>query len=61
MPGAFKLYDLDNDGSITKDEMLQIVTSIYAMVGNSVKLPDEENTPEKRVERIFRMMDKVGA
>ncbi len=57
--GAFKLYDLDNDGFITRDEMLAIVSSIYKMVGSTVKLPDEENTPDKRVDRIFRMMDKV--
>uniref|UniRef100_A0A1I8ESZ9 EF-hand domain-containing protein n=1 Tax=Wuchereria bancrofti TaxID=6293 RepID=A0A1I8ESZ9_WUCBA len=56
--GAFRLYDLDNDGFITRDEMLSIVGSIYKMVGSTVKLPKEENTPEKRVDRIFKMMDK---
>jgi hypothetical protein len=29
------------------------------MVGDSIKVPNEENSPAKRVERIFSMMDKV--
>ena len=27
------------------------------MVGNSIELPEDENTPEKRVNRIFDRMD----
>ncbi|CAN0177817.1 unnamed protein product [Lampetra fluviatilis] len=55
---AFKLYDLDSDGYITRQEMLHIVDAIYKMMGNTVELPEEESTPEKRVDRIFALMDK---
>lgn len=34
--GAFQLYDINNDGLITYDEMLQIVQSIYDMTGTSL-------------------------
>jgi len=54
---AFKLYDVDKSGFITRDHMLLIVKSIYSMVGKMVDLPDDENTPEKRVNKIFTKMD----
>ncbi|KAF9940806.1 Neuronal calcium sensor 1 [Modicella reniformis] len=55
---AFQLYDIDNDQTITRNEMLKIVEAIYKMVGTMVKLPADEDTPEKRVSKIFRLMDK---
>ena len=72
--GAFQLYDIDKDGFITYDEMLQIVASIYKMTGQMVKPPADEDTPEKvlyyfsfprppdpasqRVDKIFTNMDR---
>ncbi|GES85215.1 calcium-binding protein NCS-1 [Rhizophagus clarus] len=55
---AFQLYDINNDGYIAHEEMLLIVDAIYKMVGSMAKLPADEDTPEKRVNKLFALMDK---
>lgn len=35
--GAFRLYDVDNDGFITREEMYNIVDAIYQMVVSTKK------------------------
>ena len=49
---------LDNDGTITRDEMLKIVTAIFSMVGKKDGMSDQD--PKDKVEKIFSLMDKVS-
>ena len=49
----------ENWGESSDPEISLNVIAIYSMVGSNVSLPEEENTPEKRVDRIFQLMDKV--
>lgn len=51
---TFSLYDINGDGFITRDEMTDIVTAIYELVGRHPEAsgPDVEKIKEK-VDKIF--------
>ncbi|XP_026886721.2 Kv channel-interacting protein 4 isoform X4 [Electrophorus electricus] len=55
---AFNLYDLNKDGCITKEEMLDIMKSIYDMMGKYTYPCMQEDAPREHVEIFFQKMDR---
>ncbi|KAJ8317244.1 hypothetical protein KUTeg_005148 [Tegillarca granosa] len=52
---AFSLYDINGDGLITKDEMLDIVSAIYEMMGRLTEPLIDENTTKEHVDKVFQV------
>ncbi len=55
---AFTLYDINGDGIITKDEMTDIVSAIYEMIGSLVEPCVDERTAKQHVEKVFHVSRK---
>ncbi|XP_018615137.1 Kv channel-interacting protein 4 isoform X4 [Scleropages formosus] len=55
---AFNLYDINKDGYITKEEMLDIMKAIYDMMGKCTYPILKEEAPRQHVEIFFQKMDK---
>ncbi|KAA8585511.1 recoverin a [Etheostoma spectabile] len=57
---AFALYDVDGNGTISKNEILEIVKSIFNMIPpeDQKNLPEDENMPEKRAEKLWEFFGK---
>uniref|UniRef100_A0A8B9VXG1 Potassium voltage-gated channel interacting protein 3 n=1 Tax=Anas zonorhyncha TaxID=75864 RepID=A0A8B9VXG1_9AVES len=57
---AFNLYDINKDGFITKEEMLEIMKSIYDMMGRCTLPALRDSAPAEHVELFFQKMDRNG-
>ncbi|OXB73842.1 UNVERIFIED_CONTAM: hypothetical protein H355_005671 [Colinus virginianus] len=68
---AFNLYDINKDGCITKEvpwgghgggdrEMLEIMKSIYDMMGRCTLPAPRDSAPAEHVEHFFQKMDRNG-
>ncbi|KAF8790661.1 Kv channel-interacting protein 4 like protein [Argiope bruennichi] len=53
----FGLYDINGDGYITKQEMLNIVSAIYDMLGHYTDPAVTEHSAREHVEKIFHQID----
>ncbi|XP_052225494.1 Kv channel-interacting protein 4-like isoform X1 [Dreissena polymorpha] len=54
---AFNLYDVNGDGIITKDEMVNIVGAIYEMMGRFTLPAIDEYSAREHAEKVFQKMD----
>ncbi|XP_034541296.1 guanylyl cyclase inhibitory protein [Notolabrus celidotus] len=55
---SFKLYDKDGDGSITREEMLNIMQTVYKMSVTAALTEPNPLTAEECTNRIFVRLDK---
>lgn len=52
---VFNLYDLNGDGLITKNEMVDVVQSIYEMLGRATQPAVDDTSAKDHVEKIFNV------
>jgi Ca2+-binding EF-hand superfamily protein len=57
--GAFKILDVNNSGSVKKQEMLSVIESMQEMLSNFTDIVSTENSPQSRVDKIYELLDKV--
>ncbi|XP_071542241.1 uncharacterized protein [Panulirus ornatus] len=53
----FNLYDINNDGYITKEELIDIVTSIYDLMGDQTSPGIDDGTAIDHVDKVFEKLD----
>lgn len=52
---TFSLYDINRDGKITRDELWDVVTSVYNLLGRLSPQPEEEEALAGKVDLIFQV------
>ena len=56
---AFSLYDINGDGKISREEMSDVLTAIYDMMGTYAQPKIYQHTITDHVEKVFKVSDHV--
>ncbi|XP_065206144.1 Kv channel-interacting protein 1-like isoform X2 [Planococcus citri] len=54
---TFSLYDINKDGTISREEMTMIVTAVYELMGKFAEQMMQDNTVSTKVDSLFQKMD----
>ena len=54
----FTWYDLDNDGYITRNEMLEIIKALHENTYRDLKVPNKTFFPERVIDQIVSQLDQ---
>jgi Ca2+-binding EF-hand superfamily protein len=57
---VFRIYDKDQNGAITKDELGAIIKSLYKMYGSEIMKADFKMDKKELTENMFSQMDLDG-
>lgn len=53
---TFQLYDVNGDGFISREEMTEVMTSVYELMGKVPEGCKEENQIKEKVENVFKVL-----
>lgn len=54
---TFNLYDINGDGCITREEMQEIITSIYSLLGRFTEPTVSEEATRDHADRVFDVIN----
>lgn len=54
---AFNLYDINKDGAVTKEEMFEIISSVYSLLGHYSAPMADERSAREHAARVFQKLD----
>ncbi|XP_039453261.1 Kv channel-interacting protein 1 [Culex pipiens pallens] len=54
---TFRLYDINNDGCISRAELSEIVLAVHELMGRRPHQPDDDRKAREQVDDVFRKLD----